>query len=150
MRNFHLQGRTGIAISVALIILCQTNVFFAQARREAPTKSALCTRANALDMIRQQVALTKTFNDSIRRITVLIRAADILWRRALGKARVAFSEAFDLASGIEREIDQKTPRALILRLQVPDQRYVSIRAVARKDPAGAKEVARQRLKPDSK
>lgn len=97
-------------------------------------------------MIRQQAGLTKTFNDSIRRINVLIRAADLLWPYEQDKARAVFTEAFDLAKEIEKENEQKGPRSLLLALQKPDQRYVVIRAVARRDSAWGKELTRQLLK----
>jgi len=100
-------------------------------------------------MIKQQVALTKTFDESVRRITVLTRAAEILWSHEQTKARATFSEAFELASDIEKENEQKDSRSLILLLRVPDQRYVVILAIARKDAGWAKELSQQMLKPDS-
>ena len=109
-------------------------------------KSPLCTQDNALEMVKQQVAFTRTFNDSIRRITVLIRAADLLWPHQQNKARAAFTEAFELATEAEKETAQKGPRSIILRLQTPDQRYVVIRAVGKRDPAWAKVLTRQMLK----
>jgi hypothetical protein len=97
-------------------------------------------------MIKQQVAFTKTFNDPIRRITVLIRAADLLWPYQRDRARAAFTEAFELATEVEKENAQKGPRSLIQRLQTPDQRYIVIRAVGKRDPAWAKVLTRQMLK----
>jgi hypothetical protein len=97
-------------------------------------------------MIKQQIAFTRTFNDSIRRITVLIRAADLLWPHQQDKARTAFTEAFELATEVEKETAQKGPRSIIQRLQTADQRYVVIRAVGKRDPAWAKVLTRQMLK----
>ena len=118
----------------------------AQSKPATATTSPLCSRENALEMIKQQVDLTTTFNDSIRRIGVLIRAADLLWPYEHDKARAVFTEALDLAKEKEKENEQKGSRSLLLRLQIPDQRYVVIRAVARKDPAWAKELTQQMLK----
>src|SRR5262245_50055729 len=87
---------TRIATCAVLIILWPVSEGLAQTKRESPTKSSLCTRTNALDMIKQQIALTKTFNDSIRRINVLIRAADILWPYDKAKERVEFFVGFVL------------------------------------------------------
>ena len=95
-------------------------------------------------MIKQQVDVTKTFDDSVQRITVLIRAADLLWRYEQDKARAVFTEAFDLAK--ENEKDQKGTNSVLFRMQVPDQRYVVVRAVAKRDPAWAKELTQQILK----
>jgi len=118
----------------------------AQSKSSRTATSPLCSRENALDMIRQQVELTKTFNDSIRRINVLIRAADLLWPYEQDKARAVFTEAFDLAKENEKDNEQKGSRSLLLRLQKPDQRFVVINAVARRDSAWAKELTRQLLK----
>ncbi len=89
-----------IAVSIPCLSLDRA---FSQSKPVAAGKSPLCSRDNALDMIKQQVELTKTFNSTIRRITVLIRAADLLWPYQQDRARAAFTEAFDLATQNERE-----------------------------------------------
>ena len=133
--------------SVLLLAVCIALIPCRQAFAQSKTgKSPLCTHDNALEMIKQQVAFTRTFNDSIQRIMVLIRAADLLWPHQQDRARAAFTEAFDLATEAEKEAEQKGPRSIILRMQTPDQRYVVIRAVAKPDPAWAKTLTRQMLK----
>ena len=112
-------------------------------------KSPLCNRDNAVEMIKQQIALTRTFQNSIQRIAVLIRAADLLWPHEQDRARAVFIEAFELATENEKENEQKGPRVLILRLQIPDQRYVVVRALAKRDSAWAKDLIRQMLKSDT-
>lgn len=152
-RNWKKYPGRKLAISLHVVLLAVSSVgiiprhqALAQAK-PAAGQSPLCTRGNALEMIKQQVALTKTFNHPERRITVLLRAADLLWPYEQRKARVVFSEAFDLATEIEKEKnEQKLPRSALLRLQIPDQRYVVIRAVAKRDAAWAKELTRQMLK----
>ena len=135
---------------VLLFAICIAGVpqVLAQSKRTVSGKSPLCTHDNALEMIRQQIAFTKTFNNSIRRITVLIQASDLLWPHQQDKARAAFTEAFELATETEKESDQKGSRSIIRRMQVPDQRYVVIRAVAKRDSAWAKELTRQMLTDD--
>jgi hypothetical protein len=134
------RGR-GIAINL-LLAVCILGVIprgvLAQSKPVASGKSPLCNRDNAIDMIKQQIDLTRTFKNSIQRITVLIRAADLLWPHEQDRARAVFTEAFELAIENEKENEQKGPQSLILRLQVPDQRYVVIRAVAKRDSAWAK------------
>ncbi|MCA1605625.1 MAG: hypothetical protein LC775_09180, partial [Acidobacteria bacterium] len=100
-------------------------------------------------MIKQQIDLTKAFKNPIQRIAVLIRASDMLWPYEQERARAAFTEAFELATENEKENQQKGPRSLILRLQIPDQRYVVIRAVTKRDSAWAKELTQQMLKLDT-
>ena len=95
-------------------------------------------------MIKQQVEVSKTFDDSTRRITVLIRAADLLWPYELDKARAVFIEAFDLAKESEKE--QKGTNSVLVRMEVPDQRYEVIRAVGKRDATWAKELTQQILK----
>ena len=114
-----------------------------------PGKSPLCTRDSAIEMITQQAELSKTFDNTVQRITVLLRAADLLWPYQQKKGRAIFSEAFELALEVEKENDQKGPRSLVLRMQTPDSRYIVIRGVARRDPAWAKELTRQVLKLDT-
>lgn len=119
---------------------------FAQDKPAGAATSSLCSRENALEIIKQQIDFTKTFNDEIRRINVLLRAADLLWAHNQDKARTVFLEAFELAKESEKN-DQKGSRSLLRRLQKPDQRYVVIRAIARKDASWARELTEQLLKP---
>jgi len=143
-----------ITIQCALLLLSISGVVpdhqvLAQSKPARAEESPLCSRDNALELINQQVELTKTFNDTVRRITVLIRAADLLWLYQRDKARTVFTEAFELATQNAKENEQKGPQSVVVRLQTPDQRYVVIRAVAKRDTAWAKELMRQMLKPAS-
>jgi hypothetical protein len=121
----------------------------AQSKATAVEKSSFCTRVNALDLIKQQVDLTKTYDDRVRRLTLLLRAADVTWPYQQDRARAAFAEAFELATQEHTKfLSSKPPRSLVLRLQKADQRYVVIRAVAKRDAAWAKELVRQMLEAD--
>jgi tetratricopeptide (TPR) repeat protein len=135
-----------LLLAVYILGVTPHHQVLAQSKPAGVAKSPLCTRDNALEMIKQQVGLTKTFNDRNQRLNVLIRAADLLWPHQEDKARAVFIEAFDLAVENEKENDQKAPRSLLLRLQTSDQRYVVVRAVARRDSAWAKQLIRQIVK----
>lgn len=137
---------TNLAV-IYLVLMLGPIEILAQSKAGAG-KSPLCTRENALDMIKQQVDVTKTISNPLPRITVLIRAADLLWPHEQERARAVFTQAFEIASESEKENEQSAPRALILRMQVPDQRYVVIQAVAKRDSAFAKELIQKMLKPD--
>ena len=143
-----------ITVAVHCVLLLGSisghNVSAQQATPVRAEKSPLCTRENALDMIKQQIALTKTGDYLFRRATVLIRAADLLWPYDQEKARATFAEAFALAVEQEEENDRAGPRSVILRMEYPDYRYVVIRAIAKRDSAWAKELTQQILKPDRK
>jgi hypothetical protein len=123
-----------------------TRPALAQSKSAGAAKSTLCSRVNALDMVKQQVDATKTLNNPIHRITVLTRAADLLWPYERDKARAVFTEAFELAIENEKEKASTAPRSVILRMQTPDQRYVVISAVAKRDVVWARELTQQMLK----
>jgi hypothetical protein len=156
-RNLKEYRGRQIAITPHFVLLLAICIFgviprhrvLAQSKPAEAGKSPLCTRDNALEMINQQVHFTKTFNNTIQRITVLIRGADLLWPYQQNEARAVFTEALELATENEKENDQKGPRSVILRMQIPDQRFVVIRAVAKRDSAWAKELTRQTLKSDT-
>ena len=137
---------TKLLLLLAFLIL--PHQVFGQAKTAAT--SPLCTQDNALEMIRQQVGLTKSFN-TIQHITTLVRAADLLWPYQQDQARAAFTEAFDLAISTEKESADlpRRPRSLLIRLQVPDQRFVVVRAIAKRDSAWAKELIQQIVKLDA-
>ena len=109
--------------------------------------SSLCTRDNALDIIRQQIDAAKSFTDTVQRIAVMIHAADLLWPYQQAKARATFDEAFDLAAqDFKEKGDEPKKAGLALLAQTPDQRYVVIRAIARRDPAWARRLTDEMLK----
>ena len=121
-------------IKIVVVALCFSTA--------AGGQSVLCTR----DMIRQQISVATTLPFPNQRITTLIRAADLLWPYQEDRARAALTDAFEMATELEKENDEQGPRTLILRMQYPDQRYVVIRAVAKRDPRWAKELTRRMLR----
>jgi len=159
-RNFkdHLSRQIAISVTLRCVLLLTVCMFrvipshqtLAQSKSAGTGASAsLCNRNNALETIRQQIEVTRTFDSAVQRTTVLIRAADLLWPFHQDKARAAFTEAFEVAGQNEKEKSEQSkgqPRALILSMQTPDQRYVVIRAVAKRDSALAKKLTEQMLK----
>lgn len=121
----------------------------AQALQSAPEPSSLCGRDSALEIVRQQIDAAKTFDDPVQRIAVTIRAADLLWPYRQEDARAAFSEAFELAAKdfkLKGDELKKSGRALLV--ETPDQRYVVVRAVAKRDPAWARRLMEELLDED--
>ncbi len=118
------------------------------------TTSALCTRANAVDTAKQQILLTRTFDNAIPRIAVLLRAADLLWPHEQDKAMAAFMEAFDLAVQNYKETGDQVRRVsqsqFAARMAVPDQRFRVIGAIAKRDPATARKLSDQIFQSDAK
>jgi hypothetical protein len=138
-----------VTVQIVLLLLVCNNQVLAQSKPSGAGKSPLCTRDNSFEMIKQLVAVSKTFSDTVRRITVLIRAAELLWPYQQDKARSVFTEAFELATENEKENESKGSKSVLLRMQIPDQRYVVIRTVAKRDRVWAKELTAQMLKLDN-
>ncbi len=138
--------RTNLLVATLCVVLIPHTEVLAQTKGEG--KSPLCTRDIALEMVKQQINLTKTFSNTSRRITVLLRAADLLWPYEQSQARAIFTDAFELATAYEKEKEkeQNAPRSVVLRMEIPDQRYVVIGAVAKRDSEWAKELTARLLK----
>ena len=140
-------------IRVALLasfVLCIASQTSAQTPKKPPvTKSALCTRDIALDNTKQQILFTRTFDQAVPRIAVLLRAADLLWPYEQDKALAAFMEAYDLAvqNFKERgdEIRRTSQSQFAAIIQVPDQRFKVISALAKRDHARARKLSEQML-----
>jgi hypothetical protein len=151
LNNPRIAIRYGLLLTVCMFGLVPYHQPLAQSKSAGIGASSLCKRDDAIEMIGQQIDVTRTFDNAVRRIAVLIRAADLLWPFQQDKARTAFTEAFELAVQNEKDKSEQSknrPRALILSMQNPDQQYVVIRAVAKRDSAWAKKLTEEMLKPD--
>jgi hypothetical protein len=118
----------------------------AQKKTEAAPVSSFCNQESALEIITQQLDDTKTFDDRVQRIAVLVSTADLLWPYQQEKARATFTEAYDLG---EQEFKDKGDviyregKGLIA--QKPDQRFSVINAIAKRDLAWARRLMEQML-----
>ena len=102
-RQFAIRLILRCVVLPALCAFTASDRILAQSKAAESEALPLCSRSNAIDSIRQQIDLTKTIDDSTRRIAVLIRAADLLWSVQQEKARAVFTEAFELATRSEKE-----------------------------------------------
>src|SRR5688500_19616425 len=68
-----------LVLLVSLVLCLASTIPVAAQKKPAVPTSALCTRDNAVDTTKQQLLLTRTFDNLVQRITVLLRAADLLW-----------------------------------------------------------------------
>jgi hypothetical protein len=113
--------RTALVVCVILYLASGVN-----AQKKAVTTSSLCTQDYAVDTTRQQILVTRTFDNPVHRIAVLIRAADLLWPYDQDKARATFIEAFDLAVQNFKENGEQTRHTsqsqFAAVVQLPDQR----------------------------
>src|SRR6266478_262818 len=126
----------------------------AQKKDVPPPRSSLCTQAYAVDTIQQTAVSTRTFDNAVQRITVLLRTADLLWPYRRDKALAEFMEAFDLAvknfkaSGEELRPISKSKFTAMIRMS--DQRYEVISALAKRDPAAARKLSDQMLQDEAR
>jgi hypothetical protein len=117
-----------------------------QKKPELPPASSLCNQESALEIITQQLDVTRTFDARVQRIAVLILASDLLWTYQQDKARAAFTEAFDLAvQDFKEKGDEVLREGTRLFAVKPDQRYTVINAIAKRDPAWARKLLDQML-----
>jgi len=134
-------------LTLSVAVLTVGNSAAAQSAPGASETSSLCSRVSALEIVRQQIDAAKSFDDPARRVAVLVRGADLLWPYQQGEARAAFSEAFGAAEqDYKAKGDELKKAGRALLVETPDQRYVVIRAVARRDPAWAKKLTEELLK----
>ena len=127
-------------VLVVCILLVLPLVINAQ-KKPPVTTSSLCTRDNALDTTKQQILFTRTFDNQVHRIAVLIRAADLLWLNDQEKALATFMEAFDLAVQNFKEngdvVNRTSKSQFAAVISLPDQRFKVLAALAKRDPARA-------------
>src|SRR6266850_1913276 len=118
----------------------------AQKKVETAPASSLCNQESALEIIQQQMDSTKTFDDRVQRIAVLILTADLIWPYQKEKARATFTEAFNLgAQEFKEKGDEIRREGGGMLVQKPDQRYTVINAIAKRDPAWARKLIEQML-----
>lgn len=121
----------------------------AQVKTAGAVVNSSCSRDNALTTVRQQVESSKQIDDQVKRIAILLRAADLLWVHQPEAARGVFADAFELAAANFKEKGDEPRRdGLALLVDTPDQRYVVINAIAKRDSAWAKRLTEQMLEQD--
>ncbi|HYV82025.1 MAG TPA: hypothetical protein VE931_00845 [Pyrinomonadaceae bacterium] len=139
---------TRLALVISLLIYLTFPI-----NAQKKTVSSLCTRDNALDTAKQQILITRTFDNPVQRITVLVRAADLLWPHDQEKSLAAFMEAFDFAVQNFKEkgdqIQRTSSSQFAAVIPVPDQRFTVISALAKRDPARARKLSEQMLRDDA-
>ena len=140
-------------VLVVCILLCLPLVINAQ-KKPAVATSSLCTKDNALDTAKQQILQTRTFDNQVQRIAVLLRAADLLWPHEPDKALAVFMEAFDLAVQNFKEngdvVNRTSKSQFAAAIPQPDQRFKVITALAKRDPARARKLSDQMLQDEAR
>jgi hypothetical protein len=134
-------------VALALCLLLTTQTTFTQTTKN-PKRNAVvavaCDQQRALALVQQQAAEAKSFERPVAQITVMTRAAELLWPYNQDAARAIFAEAYELAAKYflakGDETRQEGRGAMIILL---DQRLVVMRAVAKRDAEWARRLAIQ-------
>jgi hypothetical protein len=138
-----------VSLVVCGLILASAAALQSQEKAQAVAPSSSCSRDSALAIIQQQIDLSKTFDNDVRRIAVLLRAADLIWPYQQEKARATFTEAFDIAARNFKEKGDKPVNEGRLIVGVPDQRYRVITAIAGRDSVWAGKLSKQILQEEA-
>lgn len=154
-RTGHSQLTIGIVrralFSPLVCVLVAILVQSARAQGKEPlAHNSSCSYDSSIALIREQIDSSKLVDDPVKRISVVLRSADLLWPYQEDKARAAFTEAFDLATvNFKQKGDDPKKDGLALMIETPDQRYVVVRAVAKRDPGWAKRLTEKMLEQES-
>lgn len=114
-----------------------------QQKEPEPAAPSLCTRDNGLEMVREQVATSRLLDDVSRRITVMVRAGDLLWVADQRTARDVFKAALKLAND---DYQEKRSKNAATSDSFVDQRNKVIAAIAKRDLNWSREVLAEVLK----
>ncbi len=114
---------------------------------QLPNAGAQACNANfAESLVEHQVLESKSVVEPVKRIKILLRSADFLWKLDPVTARTYFAEAWKMANDRFKETgfeQQKTEKGMITRL--PDQRMEVITAVSKHDAEWARKLSDQML-----
>jgi hypothetical protein len=138
---------SGTAFLLALIATgsYSANVAAQDKPQPAATPASTCSRDAALEIIQRQIDLSKTIDDDVKRLTVMLRAADLAWLYDQAKARATFADAFEVATRNFKEKGDKDTNEGRLRVQGIDYRYRVITAIAKRDSVWARRLLKQIL-----
>lgn len=115
----------------------------------APIASPVCNAEYAQQLVQQQVTEGKSVTEPVKRIKVLLRSADFLWKFDEPAARSYFSEAWKIAydrfkeTGFETKTSGSKDASIVQTL--PDQRMEVVRAISKRDAEWAKKLSDQML-----
>ena len=133
-----------------VILLVFTNVL-AQDKIEAQNKELPCDLDFARLLVEQQVADSKNTEDTSKRVNILIRSADFLWKFDEETSRIHLANAFEVAEDRYNELGFErrkiaTFKGKNLTAAVPDYRLEVIQAIAKKDRAWADRLVKDIIK----
>ena len=134
-----------LLIPIFILVVLQ-NTLVAQVSSK---ENQACNSEFAKIIVEQQVSESQTIEETDKRIKILLRVADFLWKFDEPTARKYFGAAFQIANerfkekGFEEKSKGGKSEGVVTVL--PDYRFEVIRAIAQKDGAWAKKLTEQIL-----
>lgn len=130
-----------------LVLALSAAAFGQEAKVENTLQASGCNNEFAKFLVDQQVAESRSVVQTNKRVRILTRSADFLWKFDQPVARSYFTEAFKVATDhfAEKGFEEKQEKGGLLILE-PDYRFEVIRAIAKKDGEWAKRLIEQLLK----
>ncbi|HJR07914.1 MAG TPA: hypothetical protein VJ842_11680 [Pyrinomonadaceae bacterium] len=130
-------------LALCLLFTSQTTFTQTTKKRAASNVAApTCDQQRAIALVQQQASEAKSFERPVGQITVMTRAAELLWPYNQDAARAIFAEAFQLATThFLAKGDEAKHEGRAAMIILPDQRVVVMRAIARRDAEWARKLA---------
>jgi len=113
-----------------------------------PAEESVCNDEFAKFLVDQQVSESRSVAETDKRVRILTKSADFLWKFEQPRAREYFTEAYKVATdrfkekGFERTVYGRGN----ISVQHPDYRFEVLRAIARHDAAWARKLTDELLK----
>jgi hypothetical protein len=107
----------------------------------------VCNEEFARTLVEQQAAESRSVEATDKRVRMLIRSADFLWKYDQPRAREYFTEAFKVATERfnEKGFEKKEHGGGIYE-QLPDYRFEVVQAIAKRDAAWSRKLTENLLK----
>lgn len=118
----------------------------ASSAQETAVEEPVCNDEFAKFLVDQQVSEGRTVAETDKRVRILTRSADFLWKFDEPRAREYFSEAYKVATErfAEKGFEKKEDRGITSLL--PDYRFEVIKAIAKRDGKWAQRLSEELLK----
>jgi len=111
------------------------------------TDEHICNDDFAKSLVDQQVTESRSVAETDKRVRILTRSADFLWKFEQQRAREYFTEAFKVASDRFKEKGFENKRyGGGISTPLPDYRFEVVKAIAKHDPAWAQKLSDELLK----
>lgn len=141
--SFRIKNMKQVIGTLAAVLL---GFAISAAGQESAVAEQVCNEDFARTLVEQQADESRTVAETDKRIRILIRSGEFLWKLDQPQARDYFSEAFRVATerfsekGFERKVDGG------LTHQLPDYRFEVVRAIAKRDGKWAQKLTEDLLK----